>query len=83
MIELVAVDRPVEVEVDREATELSVELRPVDRELMPVEVDVESEVIELVAVEMPVDVEVDSEATELSVELKPVDSELIPVEVEV
>ncbi|WP_208458338.1 hypothetical protein, partial [Burkholderia vietnamiensis] len=66
-----------------EATELSVELRPVDNELIPVEVEVESDVIELVADERPVDVEVDSEATELSVELRPVDSELIPVEVEV
>ncbi|WP_187330675.1 hypothetical protein, partial [Burkholderia stagnalis] len=68
-IELVAVEMPVDVEVDSDATELSVELRPVDRELMPVEVDVESEAIELVAVEMPVDVEVDNDATELSVEL--------------
>ncbi|WP_185737861.1 hypothetical protein, partial [Burkholderia stagnalis] len=66
-IELLAVEMPVDVEVDSEATELSVELRPVDSELMPVEVDVDSDAIELVAVEMPVDVEVDSEATELSV----------------
>jgi hypothetical protein len=50
---------------------------------MPVEVDVDSDVIELVADDRPVDVEVDSEATELSVELRPVDSELMPVEVEV
>ncbi|WP_175692024.1 hypothetical protein, partial [Burkholderia anthina] len=62
---------------------LSVELRPVDRELMPVEVDVESELIELVADERPVDVEVESEATVLSVELRPVDRELMPVEVDV
>ncbi|WP_279608346.1 hypothetical protein, partial [Burkholderia ambifaria] len=46
-IELVADERPVDVEVDSDATELSVELRPVDSELMPVEVDVESDVIEL------------------------------------
>ncbi|WP_279607857.1 hypothetical protein, partial [Burkholderia ambifaria] len=67
--ELVADERPVDVEVDSEATELSVELSPVDSELMLVEVDVDSEPIELVADDRPVDVEVDSEATELSVEL--------------
>ncbi|KVF91426.1 hypothetical protein WJ20_11915 [Burkholderia vietnamiensis] len=90
VIELVADDKPVEVEVDRDATELSVELRPVDSELMPVEVDVDNDEIELVADERPVDVDVESEATELSVELRPVDSELIelvaddsPVDVEV
>ncbi|WP_415874059.1 hypothetical protein, partial [Burkholderia ubonensis] len=70
MIELLADDRPVNVEVESDATELLVELRLVD-----------SELIELVADDRPVDVEVDSEATELSVELRPVDSELIPVEV--
>ncbi|WP_311768352.1 hypothetical protein, partial [Burkholderia sp. Bp9016] len=64
-------------------TVLSVELRPVDRELIPVEVEVDSELIELVADDRPVDVEVESEATVLSVELRPVDRELIPVEVEV
>ncbi|HEM7909016.1 TPA: hypothetical protein U2L38_005984, partial [Burkholderia multivorans] len=58
-------------------------LRPVDSELMPVEVDVDSELIELVADDRPVDVEVDSEATELLVELSPVESELMPVEVDV
>ncbi|WP_311768353.1 hypothetical protein, partial [Burkholderia sp. Bp9016] len=61
----------------------SVELKPVDNELMPVEVDVDNELIELVADERPVDVEVESEATVLSVELKPVDNELMPVEVDV
>ena len=60
-----------------------VELRPVDSELMPVEVDVESELIELLADERPVDVEVDSDVTELLVELRPVDNELMPVEVDV
>nr|WP_157653143.1 hypothetical protein [Burkholderia ubonensis] len=50
------------MEVDSEATVLSVELRPVDSELIPVEVDVDSDVIALFAVEMPVDVEVDSES---------------------
>ena len=56
MIELLADDRPVEVEVDSEVTELFVELRPVDSEPIelladdkPVEVDVDSEVIELLA----------------------------------
>ncbi|WP_208457318.1 hypothetical protein, partial [Burkholderia vietnamiensis] len=67
VIELVADDRPVDVEVDSEATVLSVVLRPVDSELMPVEVDVDNDVIELVADDRPVDVEVDSEATVLSV----------------
>ncbi|WP_279607716.1 hypothetical protein, partial [Burkholderia anthina] len=81
LIELVADDRPVDVEVESEATVLSVELRPVDSELIPVEVDVDNELIELVADDRPVDVEVESEATVLSVELRPVDSELIPVEV--
>ncbi|WP_330997128.1 hypothetical protein, partial [Burkholderia stagnalis] len=61
MIELVADEMPVDVEVDSEVTVLSVVLRPVDSELMPVEVDVDSDVIELAADEMPVDVEVDSE----------------------
>ncbi|WP_049109310.1 hypothetical protein, partial [Burkholderia cenocepacia] len=64
-------------------TELFVELRPVDSELMPVEVEVESDVIELLADERPVDVEDDNDVTELLAELRPVDSELIPVEVEV
>ncbi|VWB04649.1 ATPase [Burkholderia latens] len=68
------------MEVDSDATELSVELRPVDNELMPVEVDVDSELIELLADERPVDVEVDSDATELLVELSPVDNEPMPVE---
>ncbi|WP_310722268.1 hypothetical protein, partial [Burkholderia pseudomultivorans] len=76
VIELLADDRPVDVEVDSEATVLSVELRPVESELIPVEVDVESDVIELLADDRPVDVEVDSEATVLSVELRPVESEL-------
>ncbi|KWE28622.1 chromosome segregation ATPase [Burkholderia territorii] len=51
--------------------------------MIPVEVEVDSELIELVADDRPVDVEVDSEATVLSVELRPVDNELMPVEVEV
>ncbi|WP_279610408.1 hypothetical protein, partial [Burkholderia territorii] len=71
-IELLADERPVDVEVDSEVTVLLVELRPVDSELMPVEVDVESDAIELLADARPVDVEVDSEATELLVELRPV-----------
>ena len=56
---------------------------PVDNELIPVEVDVESDVIALLADDNPVDVEVDSDVTELLVELNPVDSELMPVEVDV
>ncbi|VWC26018.1 ATPase [Burkholderia territorii] len=48
-----------------------------DSELIPVEVDVDSELIELVADDRPVDVEVDSEATLLFVVLNPVESELI------
>ncbi|MEK7899673.1 hypothetical protein, partial [Burkholderia contaminans] len=47
-IELVADDRPVEVEVDSDVTELLVDERPVD-----------NEPIELVADDRPVDVEVD------------------------
>ncbi|SFW89473.1 hypothetical protein SAMN03159384_06823, partial [Burkholderia sp. NFACC33-1] len=39
-------------------------LRPVDSELMPVEVEVESDEIELLADERPVEVEVDSDVTE-------------------
>ncbi|WP_208458340.1 hypothetical protein, partial [Burkholderia vietnamiensis] len=81
VIERVADDKPVDVDVESDATELSVELRPVDNELIPVEVDVDSDVIELVADDKPVDVDVESDATELSVELRPVDNELIPVEV--
>ncbi|WP_279608355.1 hypothetical protein, partial [Burkholderia ambifaria] len=72
MIELFADDKPVDVEVESDVTELLVELRPVDSELMPVEVDVESDVIELFADDRPVDVEVDSDVTELLVELRPV-----------
>ncbi|WP_232291042.1 hypothetical protein [Burkholderia ubonensis] len=34
-------DRPVDVDVDSDVTELLVELRPVDNELMPVDVDVD------------------------------------------
>ncbi|KWO64985.1 hypothetical protein WM31_20205 [Burkholderia ubonensis] len=56
LIELVADDRPVDVEVDSDATELLVELRPVD-----------SELIELVADDRPVEVEVDSEFIAVSV----------------
>ncbi|WP_063902562.1 hypothetical protein [Burkholderia ubonensis] len=60
-----------------------VELRPVDSELIPVEVDVDSEAIELFADERPVDVDDDSDVTELLVELRPVDNELMPVDVDV
>uniref|UniRef100_UPI003C79AD51 hypothetical protein n=1 Tax=Burkholderia ambifaria TaxID=152480 RepID=UPI003C79AD51 len=73
-------ERPVDVEVDSEVTELLVELRPVDNELIPVEVDVESDVIELLADERPVDVDDESDVTELLVELRPVDNEVMPVD---
>ncbi|ERJ35219.1 ComM-related protein [Burkholderia sp. AU4i] len=59
--------------VDSEATLLFVVLRPVDSELRPAAVDVDSALI-------AVEVEVDSADTLLLVELRPVDSELIPVE---
>ncbi len=59
--------------VDSEATLLFVVLRPVDRELRPAAVDVDSALI-------AVEVEVDSDDTLLLVELNPVDSELIPVD---
>ncbi|OJB49375.1 hypothetical protein BGV60_23755 [Burkholderia ubonensis] len=38
---------------------LSVELSPVDNELMPVDVDVDSDPIELVTLDSPVEVDVD------------------------
>ncbi|WP_208449759.1 hypothetical protein, partial [Burkholderia ambifaria] len=82
-IELLADESPVDVDDESDVTELLVELRPVDSELMPVEVDVESEPIELLADESPVDVDDESDVTELLVELRPVDSELMPVEVDV
>ncbi|VWB95374.1 ATPase [Burkholderia paludis] len=80
--------------LDSEATLLLVELRPVDSELMPVEVDVDSEATLLFVVLRPVDseptpvdneliaveVEVDSEATLLLVAFRLVDSELMPVD---
>ena len=68
MIALLADDNPVDVEVDSDVTELLVELNPVDSELMPVEVDVDNDVIALLADDNPVDVEVDSDVTELLVE---------------
>ncbi|WP_420883360.1 hypothetical protein [Burkholderia orbicola] len=57
-------------------TELFAELMPVDNELMPVEVDVDSDVIELLADDRPVEVEVDSEVIELFAEDRPVDVEV-------
>ncbi|PCD62420.1 hypothetical protein CN645_06580, partial [Burkholderia sp. IDO3] len=62
---------------------LSVDDRPVDNDVMPVEVEVDKDVIELVALDRPVDVDVDSDATLLSVDDSPVDSDVMPVEVEV
>ncbi|SEU44928.1 hypothetical protein SAMN03159335_07198, partial [Burkholderia cepacia] len=80
-IELLADDRPVEVDVDSEVIELLVDERPVESEPIelvaddkPVEVDVDSDVIELLADERPVDVEDDSEVTELLVDERPVES---------
>ncbi|WP_269767512.1 hypothetical protein, partial [Burkholderia ubonensis] len=67
------------VTVDSEATLLFVVDNPVDSDVMPVEVDVDSEAIELVAVDKPVEVEVDSDVTVLLVVDKPVDSELTPL----
>ncbi|WP_347027409.1 hypothetical protein ABEG10_19825 [Burkholderia cenocepacia] len=61
---MLADERPVDVEDDNDVTELLAELRPVDSELMPVEVDVDSDEIELLADERPVDVEVESDVTE-------------------
>jgi hypothetical protein len=54
---------PVEVDVDSDATVLSVLLRPVDRDAIPVEVEVESEVTPLATVLSPVEVDVDSDVT--------------------
>ncbi|VWC44746.1 ATPase [Burkholderia arboris] len=59
VIELVAVDSPVEVEVDSDVTLLSVVDKPVDSELMPLDVEVDNDVIELTVLDRPVDVEVD------------------------
>ncbi|WP_306170515.1 hypothetical protein, partial [Burkholderia pseudomallei] len=63
------------MEVDSEARLLSVVLKPVESELMPVEVDVDSEATELLAELMPDEVDVESEVNELFVLLRPVDSE--------
>ncbi len=54
MIELLAEDKPVEVEVDKDVIELLADDKPV-------EVEVESDVIELLAEDRPVEVEVDSD----------------------
>jgi pilus assembly protein FimV len=80
---LLAVERPVDVEVDSDETVLLVVLRPVESEPMPVEVDVDNEAIELLAVERPVEVEVESDVTVLLVVLRPVESEPMPVEADV
>ncbi len=73
--------------VDSDATVLFVELRPVDSEVRPVEVDVDSDATLLLVDDRPVDselmlveVDVDSDATVLLVELRPVDSEPMPVD---
>ncbi|WP_308452214.1 hypothetical protein, partial [Burkholderia pseudomallei] len=74
-IELVADERPVDVEVDSEARLLSVVLKPVESEPMPVEVDVDNEATELLAELLPDEVDVDSEVNELFVLLSPPDSD--------
>ncbi|KVX80968.1 hypothetical protein WL08_12240 [Burkholderia ubonensis] len=71
------------VTVESEATVLFVVDSPVDSDVMPVEVDVESDTIELLADDNPVDVEVDNDATLLFVVDNPVDSDVMPVEVDV
>ncbi|CAJ5376731.1 tash protein pest motif family [Burkholderia pseudomallei] len=50
---------------------------------MPVDVEVDSDVIALLADDSPVDADVDNDATLLLVVLNPVDSEPMPVDVEV
>ncbi|AOJ11163.1 chromosome segregation ATPase [Burkholderia mayonis] len=54
---LLAVLRPVEVDVDSELMLLLVADRPVDSELSPVEADVDNEVTALLVVDRPVDSE--------------------------
>ncbi|WP_369163816.1 hypothetical protein, partial [Burkholderia pseudomallei] len=66
-----------------DATLLLVVLNPVDSEPMPVDVEVDSDVIALLADDSPVDADVDNDATLLLVVLSPVDSEPMPVDVEV
>ncbi|VCO26100.1 chromosome segregation ATPase [Burkholderia pseudomallei] len=85
-IELVAELRPVEVDVDSEATVLFAVDSPVDNELtplcavlMPDEAEVDSEVSELFVLLRPLD----SEATLLLVVDSPLESEPMPVDVEV
>ncbi|POM14704.1 hypothetical protein CSX04_07517 [Burkholderia cepacia] len=57
------------MEVDNEVTELSVELNPVDNELMPVDVDVDNDVIALLADDTPVDNELTLDAVDVDREL--------------
>ena len=83
---------PVEAEVDKAVRLLLVVLKPVDNELSPVEVDVDSEFkpveseftplcavlipVEVDKALMPVEVEVDKAVTLLLVVLRPVDKVL-------
>ncbi|WP_445986018.1 hypothetical protein, partial [Burkholderia pseudomallei] len=83
VIELLADESPVDVEVDSDVRLLLVVLRPVESEPMPVEVDVDSEATELLAELMPDEADVESEVSELLVLLRPVESEPMPVEVDV
>ncbi|WP_279607415.1 hypothetical protein, partial [Burkholderia gladioli] len=64
VIELVALDRPVDADVLNDATVLLVVLSPV-------EVELDNAVIELVALDRPVDADVLNDATVLLVVLSP------------
>ncbi|WP_279607774.1 hypothetical protein, partial [Burkholderia stagnalis] len=59
--------------VDSDVTVLLVVLNPVDSEPMPVDVEVDSDVIELLADEIPVEADVDNDVTVLLAVLNPVD----------
>jgi pilus assembly protein FimV len=74
---------PLDVDVDKEAIELSVVESAVESESTAVDVEVDRLSTELVTVLNPLEVDVDKEATELSVVESPVESESTTVEVEV
>ncbi|KGW47299.1 chromosome segregation ATPase domain protein [Burkholderia pseudomallei MSHR303] len=63
MIALLAEDNPIDADVDNDATLLLVVLNPVDSEPMPVDVEVDSDVIALLADDSPVDADVDSDVS--------------------
>ncbi len=97
VIELVALDRPVDVDDDNDVTLLVVDDSPVDKDVIelvtldrPVDVDDDNDVTLLVVDDRPVDVDDDSDVTLLVVDDSPVDKDVIelvalnrPVEVEV